>query len=267
MPLILGATDGTLSNPGVGAVLPGQMALMIGTSAAVRVVSRNPVLDPQGRTWCYHLLPGRWVPGGAANNGGNILQWYRDRFGGQAVEEARAVRLDPYRVLSERAAAVPAGSCGLLFLPFLAGERSPGWNSQARGVLFGLSLRHGPDEVVRALVENVGQPAEVRAAGGFVKSPVWLQIAADTFGVPLTVPQVSEGSAFGAAALAMLALGKLKRLEDVSRFIRIERMIEPDPTRTVLYRELYGLYADLCRKLTPDFARIAGFQAREGTAP
>lgn len=283
VPLVLGATDGTLSNPGAGAVLPGQMAAMIGSSAAVRIVTDRPVLDPQGRTWCYHLLPGHWVPGGATNNGGNILQWYRDRFGREAVAEAQAAGLDPYGVLSAQAATVPPGSRGLLFLPFLAGERSPGWNPDARGLLFGLTLNHGPAEMVRALfegvvyqlysvyealVELVGPPREVRAAGGVVDSPEWLQIMADVFGLPLAVPQEREGSAFGAAALAMLALGKLEGLEEVSRFIRVERVVEPNPARTNLYRELYGMYLELYRKLGPEFGLIAAFQTRvSGESP
>jgi gluconokinase len=280
VPLVVGASDGVLSNPGAGAVLPGQLAVMIGTSAAVRVVSNRPVLDPQARTWCYYLLPGRWVPGGAANNGGNILQWYRDRFAVAERAEARARGLDPFTIVSEQAAAVPPGSRGLVFLPFLAGERSPGWDPHARGALFGLNLGHGRNEVVRAilegvayqlfsiyeaLVETVGRPAEVRAAGGFTRSPAWLQIVADTFGVPLLVPEVAEGSAFGAAALAMLATGALERLEDVARFLPPGRTVEPDSARTAVYRELYGLYLDLYRKLGPEFARLSAFQSR--TAP
>lgn len=278
IPLVLGATDGTLSSLGSGAVLPGQMTAMIGTSGAVRVVSAAPVLDREGRTWCYYLLPERWVPGGAINNGGNILQWYRDRFGAADVQEALERGVDPYKVLSERAATVPPGSRGLVFLPFLAGERSPRWNSRARGVLFGLNLGHGPSEVVRslmegvvfqlysvyeALVENVGTPREVRASGGFTKSREWLQIMADVFGAPLVVPRV-EGTAFGAAALAMLATGRLPALEDVSRHIPMERIVEPEPARTEVYRELYGLYQCVYRKLGPEFAGIARYQAREG---
>ncbi len=276
VPVILGATDGTLSNPGSGVVLPGQLAAMIGTSAAVRVMAGEPVLDPEARTWCYYLVPGKWVPGGAANNGGNILRWYRDHFGSKEIEQARTAGLDPYQLLSQRAAGVPPGSRGLVFLPFLAGERSPYWNPNARGVLFGLNLGHGPDEMVRsimegvvfqlysvykALVETTGQPAEVRASGGFVKSSEWLQIMSDTFGVPLVVPQVPEGSAFGAAALAMMAAGALERLEDVTQFIKIEKTVEPIPARTEIYRELYGIYMSIYRKLNPEFEEIARFQA------
>ncbi len=280
VPVVLGATDGTLSNPGSGVVSPGQLAAMIGTSAAVRVTTGEPVLDPKARTWCYYLVPGKWIPGGAANNGGNILRWYRDQFGAREIEQARAMGVDPYQLLSRRAAAVPPGSRGLIFLPFLAGERSPYWNPNTRGVLFGLHLGHGPDEVVRsimegvvfqlysvyeALVETTGQPAEVRASGGFVKSPEWLQIMSDTFGVPLVVPQVPEGSAFGAAALAMMSTGALEKLEDVSRFIQIEKTVEPVSARTEIYRELYGIYMNIYRKLNPEFAQIAELQAGKRT--
>lgn len=271
VPLVLGATDGTLSNPGSGVVFPGQMAAMIGTSAAVRVTSSQPVLDPKARTWCYYLAQGKWIPGGATNNGGNILRWFRDHFGAG----------DPYEVLSRRGAAVPPGSRGLLFLPFLAGERSPHWNSSARGILFGLNLGHGPDEIIRsimegvifqlysvyeALVEATGQPTEIRASGGFAKSPEWLQIMADTFGVPLAVPQVSEGTAFGAAAMAMMATGAMEKVEDIAQFIKIEKTVEPDPARARIYLELYGMYMDIYRKLTPEFSEITSFQSRREVA-
>ncbi|MCL4517398.1 MAG: gluconokinase [Firmicutes bacterium] len=279
VPLVLGATDGTLSNPGSGVVLPGQLAAMIGTSAAVRVTTPEPVLDPKARTWCYYLATGKWITGGATNNGGNILRWYRDHFGSKEIEQARTMGVDPYQVLSRQAASVPPGSRGLVFLPFLAGERSPYWNPNARGVLFGLNLGHGPDEVIRsimegvvfqlysvyeALVETTGQPAEVRASGGFVKSPEWVQIMADTFGVPLAVPQVLEGSAFGAAALAMMAMGVLEKLEDVSRFIQLGKTVEPVPARTAIYRELYEIYTSIYKKLNPESAQIAEFQAGKG---
>ncbi|MGE5507830.1 MAG: gluconokinase [Chitinophagales bacterium] len=278
VPVVAGATDGTLSNLGAGVLAPGQVAVMIGTSAAARATAPQPLLDPKARTWCYYLLPGLWIPGGAINNGGNILQWYRDRLGAAETADARARGLDPYAELSARAAAVPPGSRGLVCLPFLAGERSPGWNPQARGVFFGLSLTHGPDEVVRSLMEGVafqlfsvfealteltGPPAEVRATGGFTRSRTWLQIVADVFGVPLALPEVAEGSAFGAAALAQLAVGDLGGLAEVAAGIRIGGTVEPRDPVTRTYRELYELYLDLYRKLGPDFAGIAGFQAGE----
>lgn len=275
VPLVVGASDGTLSNLGSGAVAPGQIAAMIGTSGAVRMLADRPVLDPKGRTWCYYLSSGKWVPGGATNNGGNILRWYRDLFASRELDEAKAKGVDPYQILSERATSVPPGSKGLIFLAFLAGERSPYYNANARGVLFGLNLGHGPAEVVRAIMEGVvfqlysvfealvgtvGQPKEVRASGGFARSPEWLQIMADTFGVPLAVPRVIEGSAFGAAALAMISAGELSGLEDVSRFIKIEKTVDPIPERTKIYRELYEVYMNLYRKLAPEFAQIAEFQ-------
>lgn len=278
LPLVAGATDGTLSNLGAGVLSPGQLAVMIGTSAAARVCAPKPLLDPKQRTWCYHLLPGVWIPGGALNNGGNILQWYRERLGAAETAAARAAGLDPYGELSRRADGVPAGSRGLLCLPFLAGERSPGWNPKARGVLFGLNLGHGPDELVRSLMEGVafqlysvyetlvdvaGVPSEIRATGGFTRSVTWLSIVADVFGVPLSIPAVAEGSAFGAAVLARLATGNLRSLTEVAESLPIARTVEPDAARTSLYRELYAHYLDLYRKLAPDFAWVAGFQSGE----
>jgi gluconokinase len=277
VPLVIGASDGTLSNLGSGALLPGQFAAMIGTSAAVRVVSEHPVLDDRARTWCYYLAERNWVPGGATNNGGNILRWYRDRFGADDRLRARRRRVDPYQVLSERAAAVPPGSRGLLFLPFLAGERCPNWNASARGVLFGLNLSHGPDEMVRSIMEGtvyqlysvfealqdlVGTPTEVRASGGFTRSREWVQIMADVFGVPLALPRVTEGTAFGAAALAMVATGAMARVGDAQEFVTIERSVEPEAARTSLYREAYAIYQETYDRLVPEFERVVWLQKR-----
>lgn len=275
IPVVVGATDGTLSNLGSGVVSPGQMVAMIGTSGALRVVLNEPKLDPKQRTWSYYLAAGKWVSGGAINNGGNIMKWYRDCFGAAELAEAQKRGVDVYQLLSERAGKAAVGSGGLIFLPMLFGERSPGWNPDSRGVLFGLSASHGPAEITRAIMEGVlfhlygvyealvevlGRPREVRASGGFARSRLWLQIMADVFGTPLQIPQVLEGSAFGAAFLATMVSGQVGRLEDASEYIHIQETVYPDERRTKLYKDLYQIYCSIYSKLAPEFVQIARFQ-------
>ncbi len=276
VPLVIGATDGTLSNLGSGVVSPGQVVAMVGTSGAVRAVLDEPKLDADQRTWSYYLAEDKWVSGGALNNGGNLMGWFRDHLAGTAQMEAQQRGISVYEVISQWAGSVPPGSRGLVFLPMLFGERSPGWNPDSRGVLFGLNAGHGTSDIARALMEGVmfhlygvyealvsvvGQPKEIRASGGFAKSSIWLQIMADLFGTPLHIPKVLEGSAFGAAFLAAAAIGHVSSLTQASDLIEIERVVEPNLAQTNVYREVYALYSSLYAKLQPEFAQIARLQA------
>ncbi len=133
---IVGASDGVLSNLGVNAIEPGVVAATIGTSGAIRTVVDKPVTDPKGRIFCYALTEKHWVIGGAVNNGGMLLRWAKDEFAASEVETARRLGIDPYDLLMQIVERVRPGSDGLLFHPYLTGERAPLWNSNARGSFF-----------------------------------------------------------------------------------------------------------------------------------
>lgn len=280
-PIVIGGGDAALSNLGAGAVGQGSIALMVGTSSAIRTVTRKPMLDPMERTWCYYLAEDNWIVGGASNSGGNVLRWFRDGFDIEAVKKAMAAGMNPYDALSAYASEVPAGSNGLLFLPFLSGERSPGWQADARGIMVGLSLQHGVKHMVRAgmegaafqlysifevLQELCGELREIRASGGFTKSDVWLQIMADVFGREISVPAVREGSAIGAAMIAMVATGRFKDFKDMADraadIIKIERLIEPQPPVHRLYMDIYEQYKAVYSKLKDQFSPIAALAAQ-----
>src|SRR5262245_6829872 len=193
---VVGANDGALANLGVNAIRPGTVAVTIGTSGAIRTVVDKPVLDPQGRIFCYVVSPGLWVIGGPVNNGGMIFRWLRDEFAASEVETAKRLGLDAYDVLTKIAERVGAGSGGLLFHPYLAGERAPLWNADARGSFFGLALHHRKEHMIRAVLEGVifnllsvlriieesgVRTQQVLASGGFTRSRLWRQIMADIF--------------------------------------------------------------------------------------
>ncbi|MGB3615941.1 MAG: gluconokinase, partial [Elainellaceae cyanobacterium] len=141
VPVVVGASDGALANLGVGAA-PGEVTVTVGTSGAVRALVAAPQTDPQERLFCYALTENRWVVGGATNNGGIVLRWVRDHLADAEVDTAHLLQTDPYNILTRIAATVPAGSGGLFFHPYLAGERSPLWDANARGSFFGLALHH-----------------------------------------------------------------------------------------------------------------------------
>lgn len=269
VPLIAGASDGCLSNLGLNAIRPGQAALTIGTSGAIRVVHDRPQLDPQGRLFCYYLAPNAWVIGGPANNGGNVLAWVHDTL---FKDVQPPVSLEQ---LSVAVAQVPAGSHGLLMHPYLNGERAPLWDANARGAFFGLTAQHTRVDMARAALEGItfnlahiaqmvqaltGSFTSLQAAGGFAKSPVWQQIVADIFNAPVAIPKNVESSCFGAAVLGMVSLGLLPNLEAVSDLTNHDAPRLPIAANVAVYQRLYPLYEQLAQTYQPLFKQLADFK-------
>jgi xylulokinase len=207
---------------------------------------------------------------------GLSLRWFRDNFGAAEVAAAREGQ-DPYELLVEQAATVPAGSEGLIYLPYLMGERTPHLDPLARGVLFGLTARHTRAHVIRAILEGVafslrdgldifgemGVPsAEVRASGGGGRSALWRQIQADVFERELVTTNSTEGSAYGAALLAAVGTGGFASVEEACRSgIRVTGRSAPDPARARLYRDLHGVYRGLYVRLRDAFREVAALGA------
>ena len=272
--IVAGGGDGVLQTIGSGTVSPGQMVAMVATSGAIRSVVDTFQTDPQARTWCYYLAAGKWVVGAAINNAGIVYAWLRDQLShGVADGAAGAVEIEQ---LNAWAGEIAPGSSGLVFLPYLAGERSPWWNANARGLLFGLSLAHDYRHIARATLEGVayrmrtifepmeevaGAAREIRAAGGFVRSPLWLQIVADVLGRPLRLVDSPEASALGAAQLAMLGTGMVKRFEDLAVMVSPTGSVEPDAARHALYDRLFEVYQRLYGKVQDEFAEISRLQS------
>jgi gluconokinase len=261
-PLVAGAGDGPLANLGLGAVRPGVAACSIGTSGALRVTVSRPAVDPGGGVFCYALTDDRWVVGGAINNGGIVLHW---------AGRALAPDLAGPSALLEQAAAVPPGSGGLVMLPYLLGERAPHWSTLPLGAYVGLTREHGRGHLVRAAIEGVCQQLalvlesmraagievrELRATGGFARSPLWRQILADTLGMDVGFPAGSEGSAFGAALLGMQALGLVESLDVAADLVRIESTVSPDPAAAAVYAALRPVFAGLFDALTPAWTQL-----------
>jgi gluconokinase len=264
MALIVGAADGPLANLGVGAVHHGVAACSIGTSGALRLMVERPVVDPQRRVFCYALLPGHWIVGGAINNGGAVLRW---------AGEALAPDLGPHAEarLLELAGDVPAGSEGLLMLPYLLSERAPHWSTVARGAYVGLTRHHGRGHLVRAALEGVclqlavvlasvrdagNEVREIRATGGFARSDLWRQMLADALGMPIGFPAGHEGSAFGAALLAMDALGMVDGIDRAAGLVEIEDVVEPEAGAAGVYADLLPTFTSLYDALEPAFRAL-----------
>jgi gluconokinase len=274
-PFIIGANDGVLSNLGVGAIAPGQVAVTIGTSGAMRTVIDSPRTDPSGRIFCYALTERHWVIGGPVNNGGIVFRWVRDQLAAVETETALRLGVDPYDVLTRIAEQVAPGSEGLLFHPYLTGERAPSWNADLRGSFFGLGLHHRRDHMIRAVLEGVifnlysilpaiesliGPTRRMMATGGFARASLWRQMMADIFNREVVVPESFESSCLGAAVLGQLALGQIASLDAVQAMIGLTHHHYPDPAAVAIYAELWPIFAALPTLLGEHYAAISKFQ-------
>jgi gluconokinase len=274
-PFVVGANDGVLSNLGLAAIHPGEVALTIGTSGALRTTVDRPLVDPAGRSFCYALTERRWVVGGPVNNGGEVLRWLREGLARAECDAAVAAGGDPYEALDAIAARVPAGAGGLLFHPFLAGERAPWWDASLRGSYFGLAPQHRTEHMVRAAYEGVilnlhailgiveslvGPARRILATGGFARSPTWRQIVADVFGREVVIPDDHESSCLGAAVLGLWAVGRAPSLEVVSSMVGTASPHVPSPADAAVYARLAPIFDALPRALGPQYRAIAAFQ-------
>ena len=273
IPVVIGATDGVLVNVGIGAVHQGQLSATIGTSGAIRMLTQKPMVDEKMRTWCYNLVDGMWVSGGAINNGGMILRWMRDEVLGYTEEDMKRLGVDAYDLMTMQAEHVPAGAGGLLLLPCFTGERAPYWNSDLRGLFFGLSLNTKRSHMIRATLEGIcfslkavyealldfGKVQDIRVSGSFTKSPLWMQILADVLGHEITLPDNSEGAAYGAAVLGFISVGALSSIADTAALVHPKQVYRPQAKTQETYRALYDIFEHVYWNLQKEFAQIASF--------
>ncbi|MFT4032283.1 MAG: gluconokinase [Siphonobacter sp.] len=247
--LVIGASDGCLANLGTGAVIKGRLAVTIGTSGAVRISSKRPILDEKMRTFCYLLDEETYIIGGGTNSGGVVFQWLCEQFFPDQNEAQ----------LSELAASVPAGSNGLICLPYLLGERAPLWNANAKGCFFGITLRHTAKDFSRAVLESICMHMysvvkileeredifEIYASGGFAKSPFWVQLLADICGKPVRLPETVEAGAWGAALMALKAEGIIQDHGEKMKGLAIKQSFTPCSEKHQFYEKLYEKFTKL----------------------
>ena len=277
IPVIAGAGDGGLANLGSGATRPWQAAATIGTTGAVRKIFDRPWTNGKAGLWCYYLASDLWYAGGAINSGGIVLRWLRDGLFSDLRDRALAKGAEPYTRIIQLADTVAPGADGLIFLPYVFGERTPYWNPLAKGVFFGLAPQHNKAHVARAVLEGItmcmahifelleNSPAgvkEVRASGGFARSDQWVQLLADMIGKPVKLPKVKENSALGAAILAMKATGAIKSLPESSGLVKVSKTFEPDLRKTRFYQERLEMFKRLYKDLEKDFELWAKMQEK-----
>jgi len=228
------------------------------------------------------LKPRHWVVGGPVNNGGIIFRWVRDEFAAAECETAKRLGLDPYEVLTRIAERISAGSEGLLFHPYLAGERAPLWNANLRGSFFGLAMHHRKEHMIRAVLEGVifnlysilpaveslvGESRSIKATGGFARSGLWRQMMADVFDREVVVPESFESSCLGAAVLGLYALGRIDTLAVVGEMVGATHRHTPIARNVALYQALLPIFLALPGRLQVQYRQIAEFQQRSAAPP
>ena len=266
-PVVAGAGDQAAGAVGMGIVAPGAVSATIGTSGVVFAATDRPSLDPKGRlhTFC-HAVPGRWHVMGVTQAAGLSLRWFRDRFGAGGNDAGR----DPYERLTAEAAAVPPGSDGLLWAPYLMGERTPHLDPNARAALIGLTASHTRGHVVRAILEGVafslrdsftlfaemGVPVRnIRLGGGGARSPLWRQIQADVYGHEVEILEAEEGAAYGAAILAGVGAGLWSSVDIAcDEVVKVAQRVARQPAVAQHMNVSYAAY----RRMYPAIKSVLG---------
>lgn len=257
-PLVIGAADGQLANLGNGAIKPGEVAVTVGTSGAIRQLIAGQRVNDNGETFSYAFTEDSSIIGGPTNNGGIALQWLKDLLEFQGTHEEFLKGADE----------VALGSDGLLFVPYINGERAPVWNQKAKGNFYGLSITHRRPQLVRAVLEGIvfnlyqigqsleeiaGKPTSISVNGGLSKSPLWVQILADVFGHEVQLADTHHGAAWGAGWTALVAIEKAASFEQIKENIPIDQVIKPDMEKHQKYAEIFRKYQQIAKDVEKYF--------------
>lgn len=275
--VVAGAGDQAAGAVGSGIVVPGFVSVTLGTSGVVFAHTDQLVVEREGRLHAFcHAVPGKWHIMGVTLAAGGSLRWFRDTLGQPEQAIARTRSVDPYEVLVEEAAKAPPGSDGLIFLPYLSGERTPYPDPYARGSFIGLTVRHSKSHMVRAVLEGVAyslrdcleltkslglEIKEVRVSGGGARSVLWRQILADVCHVELVTMTSTEGASYGAALLAGVGTKVYPDVIEACRnTIHVSNRTIPDSARSNIYENFYRIYRHLYPALKSAFTLLGEIQ-------
>jgi gluconokinase len=269
--LILGSTDGCLATLGSGVFGEGQATISISHTGAVRVAGQKIIKDKDHRFFNYILDNDTYISGGPTNNAGVVLEWFASNFRNHPIIVDFE---DAVEDLFKEATLVKSGSNGLLFLPYLLGERAPIWNSNARGCYFGINIKHQPKHFLRATIEgiifeiySIGKILEkyrtidkLYLTGKYAALPICAGIIADVFGKKVIVSDEAENVNKGAALLGMVDAGVFKNLEEAAKSITMKNVFEPQSENNATYQKLFEIFERLTYKLSDEFELIEKLQ-------
>ena len=273
VPVVCGAGDGICASVGAGCVEEGHAYTYLGSSAWIATATPSVLSDPQMRTFTFaHAVPGLYSPCGTAQAVGASFDWVRDTICRDESRTAESSGRNVHDLMNKLAAAAPVGANGMLFLPYLLGERSPWWNSEARGAFIGLKMEHTREDLLRAVIEGVFltmrlilevfRPhitADVMdVIGGFARGEIQQRIMADVYGMPLAISEnLAEATSMGAAVIGGVGSGMLGGFGAVDRFRKIARIVEPDLQAHGRYTELLSILEESYHGLESVYGRLA----------
>jgi xylulokinase len=267
--VIMGAGDGVAANVGAGCVAPGKAYCCMGTSAWVAGTSEKPVLDDNRRIVCWaHAVPGMYSPNGTMQYAGGSYKWMKDTICHEEARLAAEQGCSAYDIINERIASCAPGADGLIFLPYLLGERAPRWNPDAKGVFFGLTATTSREQILRSVMEGIVMNLgicfdilrsqtpieEILLIGGAARSSQWRRGIADIFDTRVCVPEhLEEANSMGAAVIAGVGSGIYKDFSAIDRFIRVREALEPDRENVETYRMVRQKFEQVYQTLLPLF--------------
>lgn len=266
LPFVLGASDGALANLGSGLFDAKNMAVTIGTSGAARITVNKYKTDKQQRLFCYYIQKEMYILGGAVNNGGVALQWLIEKILQRNFKDEKV-----FKKIFKEATEIEAGSGGLIFLPYLNGERSPMWDENAKGALIGLTSFHKQANIIKAVLEGIcfallditnaieetsGSIEKIYLSGGIIKSKEWVQMFANITGKNIIINDAADASALGAAFVGMKAVGLLDDFTKSNLFLKKTELIKPDKKQHAVYKKYFLIYKELYSKLKDTFEKI-----------
>ena len=258
-PVVIGGGDGACATCGAGVMGEEEAYIYLGTSTWMAFATKRPIIDPKKRTFTFsHFHKGLYMPAGTMQSGGGSFKWFKDTLCDAESDAAEKLNLDVYELLTLKAKEIPCGSAGLLFLPYLMGERSPLWNPKARGCFIGLSIVHTKSHMIRSVLEGVAYNMKIieeafaeqgvsfqsiRIIGGGAKSRIWRRIFADVMEKPISrLNFIEEATAVGAAIAGGVGAGFFSSIHDAKGFVKIEEEINPDERNYPVYRRYYTIF-------------------------
>ena len=276
-PVVIGGGDGACATVGAGATEPGDAYNYIGSSSWVSAVSLQPGLDPEMRVFTLcDLDPNKYNILGTVQCAGGAYEWFADNLGTLEKEQEKQTGVSRFEMLDRLARGVAPGSNGLIFLPYLLGERAPIWDSNARGVYFGLGQEHTRAHMARAVLEGVGfalrsvldvmteldiSASSVRVIGGGAQGQLWREILASIYNRPVLAPEcLREATSYGAAIAAGIGVGLYEDYSVARSIVKIKDEHKPDPRVARTYDKVYAIYRSLYPSLKEQFAQLAALR-------
>lgn len=276
-PVVIGGGDGACAAAGAGAVAEGPAYNYIGSSSWIALASRRPIYDPDFKTFTFcHVVPGMFMPIGTMQTAGAAYQWLRDQLCPAEVAEAQTLNLSPYELMNQLAETSPLGANGLIYLPYLLGERSPRWNPNARGAFIGLTIRHTRADLVRAVLEGISfnlrvildalqaQGAAINAMrliGGGARGRFWNRLLADIYGLPIQrLAILEEATSMGAALTGGVGIGFYPDFAMSEQMNPTAAVIEPDLAAHAAYNQRLPIFEAAYQALVPVFDQIAALE-------